>query len=407
MAIFQYRAADPSGKVVEGTMEAEGEPRVVSRLHEMGFVPLRVAAPGETAGKPLSASLSLFFRRRVSQQQLLPFTQELSTLLGAGLPLDRSLSILANLAEGDEFKKTIRSLLEAVRAGKLLSVAMAQHQDVFPRLYVNMIRAGEVGGILDSVLRYLVDYLRRSQELKEDTISALMYPSLVVGVSGLSFVFLFVFVIPRLSVFFQDIEEGLPLLTRLLIGFSTGLAHYGWILLLLFIAGVASGVYYLRTSEGRLHWDRLRLRLWLVGDLFRKFEVARFSRTLAALLKGGVPLLEALGTVQGIVGNQHFAAATAAVQNKVREGKGMAGPLTESGLFPPLALHMIAVGEETGKLETMLADVADHYDQEIKRTTKRMTSLLEPVAIVGIGLVLFVVILSLLLGIFSIYDLSL
>jgi general secretion pathway protein F len=407
MAVFQYRAADSSGKVVEGTMEAEGEPRVVSRLHEMGFIPLRVAMPGETASKPLPRSLSLFFRKRVSQQQLLHFTRELSTLLGAGLALDRSLSILANLAETEEFKKTIRSLLEAVRAGKLLSGAMAQHQDVFPKLYVNMIRAGEVGGILDSALRYLVDYLQRSQELKEDTISAIMYPSLVVGVSGLSFIFLFVFVIPRLSVFFQDVEEGLPILTRLLIGFSSGLAHYGWILLLLLVAGVSVGVYYIRTAEGRLRWDGLQLRLWLIGDLFRKFEVARFSRTLAALLKGGVPLLEALGTVQGIIGNQHFAAATAAVQTRVREGKGMAGPLAESGLFPPLALHMIAVGEETGKLDAMLADVADHYDREIKRTTKRMTSLLEPIAIVGIGVVLFVVILSLLLGIFSIYDLSL
>jgi general secretion pathway protein F len=407
MAVFQYRAADSSGKVVEGTMEAEGEPRVVSRLHEMGFIPLRVAVPGETASKPLPRSLSLFFRKRVSQQQLLHFTRELSTLLGAGLALDRSLSILANLAETEEFKKTIRSLLEAVRAGKLLSGAMAQHQDVFPKLYVNMIRAGEVGGILDSALRYLVDYLQRSQELKEDTISANMYPSLVVGVSGLSFIFLFLFVIPRLSVFFQDVEEGLPILTRLLIGFSSGLAHYGWILLLLLVAGVGVGVYYIRTAEGRLRWDGLQLRLWLIGDLFRKFEVARFSRTLAALLKGGVPLLEALGTVQGIIGNQHFAAATAAVQTRVREGKGMAGPLAESGLFPPLALHMIAVGEETGKLDAMLADVADHYDREIKRTTKRMTSLLEPIAIVGIGVVLFVVILSLLLGIFSIYDLSL
>ena len=405
MALFQYRAADSSGKVVEGVMDAKAEQGVVSRLHEMGFIPLRIAAPGETSSRAVHVPLTLFSRGKVSQRQLLHFTQQLSTLLGAGLPLDRSLSVLANLLEGDEFKKVVRLLLEGVRAGKSLSSSMAEHPEVFRKLYVNMIRAGEAGGVLESVLRCLAEYLQRSEELKEDIVSALTYPVFIVGVSGISLIFLFAFVVPRFSLIFKDVEQALPWITRLLIGFSNGLSQYGWILLLLLIVSAAGGFYYVRTPEGRLRWDKMRLRIWVIGDLLCQFEVARYSRTLSALLKGGVPLLEALGTVQGVVGNRLVARAVTQVQTRVREGKGMVGPLTESGVFPPLALQMIAVGEETGKLEGMLANVADHYDQEVKRSTKRMTSLLEPIAIVSIGLVLGGVIIALLLGIFSIYDL--
>lgn len=405
MALFQYRAADHAGKVVEGVMEAEAERGVVSRLHEMGFVPLRIAPPGEAAGSALHIPFGLTFRRGVTQQQLLHFTQELSTLLGAGLPLDRSLSVLANLVEGEEFRKVVRLLLEGVRAGKSLAVSMAEHSEVFPKLYLNMIRAGETGGILEGVLRHLVEYLERSLQLKEDIKSALTYPLLLAGVAGLSLTVLFIYVIPKFSVIFKDVNQALPWMTRLLIDFSYGLSRYGWLLLTLLIVGAGATTFYIRNPEGRLQWDRWRLGLWVLGDLLRKLEVARFARTLAALLKGGVPLLEALGTVQGVVGNRLVARAIAQVQSKVREGKGMVGPLAESGVFPALALQMIGVGEETGRLEGMLANVAEHYDQEVKRATKRLTSLLEPLLILGMGLVIGVVVISMLMAIFSIHDL--
>lgn len=405
MAFFQYRAADPSGKLVEGIMEAEGERGVVSRLHEMGLIPLNIAAPGEASSKSLVLPFPLFFQRQVSQQQLLHFTQELSTLLGAGLPIDRSLSVLANLVQGEEFKKTIRLLLEGVRAGKSLAASMAEHPDVFPKLYVNMIRAGESGGILEGVLRHLVEYLERSINLREDLKSALTYPVLLATVAGLSLIILFVYVIPKFSLIFKDINQALPWMTLLLMNFSYGLSRYGWLVVLLLVVGVAGGGFYIRNPEGRLQWDRWRLRLWVLGDLLRKLEVARFTTTLAALLKGGVPLLEALGTVQGVVANRVLAQALAQVQKRVREGKGMVGPLTESGVFPELALHMIAVGEETGRLETMLVTVAEHYDQEVKRATKRLMSLLEPALILGMGLVVGVVVISMLMAIFSINDL--
>jgi general secretion pathway protein F len=405
MAFFQYRAADQAGKVVEGVMEADAEQGVVARLHEMGCIPLRIAVPGDRLMAGAQPRPPLFSRRKVNQQQLLQLTQELSALLAAGLPLDRSLLLLANLVEGEDFTKVMRTLLEAVRAGKSLAAAMGEHPQVFPKLYVNMIRAGEAGGILDSVLRHLVEYLERSVALKEDIKSALVYPTILAAAAGLSLLLLFIYVIPRFAMIFKDVGPALPWITRVILDFSQILNQYGGFLLLLLIGAAVVGGHYLRSPKGRAEWDRQSLRIWLLGDLLRKFETARFARTLAALLKGGVPLLEALGTVQGIAGNRLLSRAIGQVQVRVREGKGMAQPLGESGLFPPLALNMIAVGEETGKLEAMLSEVAEHYDQEVKRTTKRLTSLLEPVLILGMGLIIGLVVVSMLLAIFSLNDL--
>ncbi len=405
MAVFQYRAADSSGKLVEGIVEAESESGVVSRLHEMGCIPLRIALPTGLSENALQAPFAFFSRKKVTQQKLLHFTEELSTLLGAGLALDRSLSVLANLVEGEEFKKTVRLLLEGIRAGKSLSGSMTEHPEVFPKLYVNMVRAGESSGILEGVLRHLTEYMERAISLKEDLKSALTYPLLLATVAGVSLTVLFIYVIPKFALIFKDVNQALPWTTLVIIDLSYGLSHYIWLILLLIVTGVTGIIFYIRNPEGRLHWDGWRLNLWLLGDLLRKLEAARFARTLGALLNGGVPLLEALGTVQGVVGNSVVARAIAQVQNRVREGKGMIGPLTESGVFPDLALHMIAVGEETGRLEGMLSNVAHYYDEEVKRSTKRLTALLEPALILGMGSVIAVVVISMLLAIFSINDL--
>ena len=405
MAFFQYRAADQAGKVVEGVMEADAEQNVILRLRDMGCVPLRIALPSERAIGAVRHQLAFSSRRKISQQQLLQFTRELGTMLGAGLPLDRSLSILGGLIEGAEFSKILRSLVEAVRAGKSLAAAMGEHPDVFPKIYVNMIRAGEAGGIMEGVLRYLTEYLESTLALKEDVKSALIYPVILASAAGVSLIVLFLFVIPKFATIFRDNSKALPLMTKLIIDLSQVLAHYGWIILLVVSAAVAGVIFYMKSPEGKNEWDRFCLRIWLLGDLVRKFETARFSRTLSALLKGGVPMLDALGTVQGVLGNRLLARAIAQVQVRVREGKGMARPLNESGLFPPLALNMIAVGEETGKLDAMLAEVANYYDQEVRRATKRLTSLLEPILILGMGLIIGSVVISMLLAIFSINDL--
>jgi type II secretory pathway component PulF len=307
--------------------------------------------------------------------------------------------------EGEEFSKIVRTLLEAVRAGKSLAASMGEHPQVFPKIYVNMIRAGESGGILEAVLRYLAEYLERSQALREEIKSALIYPVILATAAGLSLIILFVYVIPRFALIFKDVNQAIPWITRIIIGLSGLLTQYGWFIIALLVVSGAGAIFYLRNPEARAELDRICLRAWLLGDLVRKFETARFSRTLAALMKGGVPLLEALGTVQGVMGNRLMARAISQVQVRVREGKGMARPMGESGFFPPLALNMIAVGEETGKLDAMLAEVAGYYDQEVKRTTKRLTSLMEPVLILGMGLIIGVVVISMLLAIFSINDL--
>jgi general secretion pathway protein F len=405
MAFFQYRAADHAGKVVEGVMEADAEQSVILRLREMGCVPLRIALPSARAVGAARQQLPLFSKRKINQQQLLQFTRELATLLAAGLPLDRSLSILGGLVEGGELSKVVQSLVEAVRAGKSLAVSMGEHPDVFPRIYVNMIRAGEAGGIMEGVLRYLAEYQESTLALKEDIKSALIYPAFLGSAAGLSLIVLFLFVIPRFSTIFKSVGKSLPWITQMVIGLSQVLTQYGWLILLALVSLACAAVFYVRSPEGRAEWDRLCLRAWLLGDLVRKFETARFARTLSALIKGGVPLLEALGTVQGVVGNRLLARAISQVQSRVREGKGMARPLSESGLFPSLALNMIAVGEETGKLDGMLAEVANYYDQEVKRATKRLTALLEPALILGMGLIIGVVVVSMLLAIFSINDL--
>src|ERR1044071_227809 len=254
MAFFQYRAADQGGKIVEGVMEAEIEQSVISRLHEMGYVPLRISPPGGP-GTAQPLSLPVFSRRKISQPQLLSFTQELGTLLGAGLPLDRSLSILGNLIEGEEFTNIIRAVLEAVRAGKSLAAAMTEHPGVFPKIYVNMIRAGESGGILEGVLRYLTEYMERSLALKDEIKSALMYPIILAGAAGLSLVVLFVYVIPRFALIFKDVGQALPWISKLVIDLSQNLTEYGWCILLGIIAGVAGIMFYLKTPDGRSEWD--------------------------------------------------------------------------------------------------------------------------------------------------------
>ena len=330
MAFFQYRAADHAGKVVEGVMEADAEQSVILRLREMGCVPLRIALPSARAVGAARQQLPLFSRRKVNQQQLLQFTRELATLLAAGLPLDRSLSILGGLVEGGELSKVVQSLVEAVRAGKSLAVSMGEHPDVFPRIYVNMIRAGEAGGIMEGVLRYLAEYQESTLALKEDIKSALIYPAILASAAGISLMVLFVFVIPKFAAIFRDNSKALPWITKVVIGFSQFLAEYGWVTLVVILAAVAGGIFYVRSPEGRAEWDRLSLRAPLFSDLVRKFETARFSRTLAALLKGGVPMLEALGTVQAVLSNRLLSRAIGQVQVRVREGKGMARPPSES-----------------------------------------------------------------------------
>jgi len=381
MAQFQYRATDFQGKIVEGSMEAGEERSVVQRLREKGLIPIRIGAGASAAPRAAGKALALptFGRKGVKTSELLIFTRELATLLQAGMPLDRSLTTLTQLAQTPELKRVTSEILESVRGGTALAEALGQHPKVFPPLYVNMVKAGEVGGVLDQVLQRLVEYLQSAEELRDEVISALTYPLILVGVGGVSVAILLVFVLPKFATMFADL--GVPA-----------------------VAGALYGLYrYLVTSK-RLAFDAFKLRLPVVGNLLRLTEVARFGRTLGVLLRSGVPMLQALDIVRAVATNQVVAQALNEVQVGVREGAGMAAPLGRSGVFPQLALQMIAVGEDTGKLDEMLVTTADFFDREVRNDVKRLTRLLEPAMILIMGLVVGFMVISMLMAVFSIND---
>ena len=407
MAQFQYRAVDPQGKVVEGTIEAGEVPAVVARLHDRGLIPITIAssdgARPRAAGAKLPA-LPALRRRRVKGRDLLIMTQELSALVSSGLPLDRSLATLAELADNLELKRILGEVLHAVQGGKSLAEALGQHR-IFPPLYVNMVRAGEIGGFLELVLERLSEYLERGQQLRDEVRSALTYPVLLVCAMGVSILVLLIYVLPKFTVMFSELGRALPLQARVLLAVSEAVRGYWW-------AGIGAvglvvgGVRYsIRTPRGRYEWDQWKLRLALVGQLLRKMEVASLARTLGTLLKSGVPMLQALGIVKEVAGNQVIARSLGEVEVGVREGAGVAEPLARSGVFPPLAVQMIAVGEETGKLDELLIRVADHFDREVRVQIQQFTRLLEPVLILVMGLGVGSIVISMLSAIFSVNDL--
>jgi len=407
VAQFQYRAVDPQGKVVEGTIEATEVPGVVSRLHDRGLIPITIASGDRVAARPSRVVLPQMRelgRRRVRGKDILVMTQELSALVSSGLPLDRSLATLAELADNPEMKRIMSEVLHAVQGGKSLAEALGQHK-VFPPLYVSMVRAGELGGFLEVVLQRLAEYLERSQQLRSDVWSAMTYPILLVCAMSISILVLLVYVMPKFSALFADMGQALPLGARIVLGVSDAIRGYWWALLGLPFLLYAGFRYSVRTPRGRYAFDQMKLRIVLLGSLLRKLEVARLARTLGTLLKSGVPMLQALGTVKEIAGNQVISRALGEVEVGVREGAGIADPLARSGVFPPLAVQMISVGEETGKLDELLVRVADHFDREVRVALEQFTRLLEPALILVMGVGVGFIVVSMLSAIFSVNDL--
>jgi general secretion pathway protein F len=395
MAVFSYRGTDMQGVVSEGAIEAPDEPAAIERLKNSGIIPLKVFLPG----KGLSGPFSL----KSPKGDILSFTNELAALLEAGLPLDRSLNILAGIAESKQNQTVIQNILKSIREGGSFSDALLKHPKVFSRLYVNMIRAGEAGGILVEVLEKLNEFLESTKELKEQILTSMIYPIILVSTGGLSIIILMTYVLPKFSVIFSDLGSSLPLSTQILLAVSEWLKSYWWILLAVFVLGGFLFRTYIRSANGRLHWDRLKLIL--LGDIIRKLETARFCRTLGTLLKSGVPLLQALNNARDVVTNQIIASSLLEISQGIKEGKGISLPLSKSSFFPPLALSMIKVGEETGQLEKMLMQVAVTYEKSLRVTIKRFVGFLEPAMILGMGLVIGFIVLSMLMAIFSMTEL--
>jgi len=404
MATYEYKAVKANGDVVEGDMEAPDEATVVLRLQAEGLIPVRTTP----ARKGLKLELSFGARggRKIGAKQITLLTRELASLLEAGLTLDRSLQILLELTDDPPMSQLLSNLQEKMRGGKTFSVALEEHRTLFSKLYVNMVRAGEASGALQAVMARLADYLERSEELRESVKSALIYPTILVTVAGLSVALLLVFVVPQFAQMFADMGQTLPLATRIVIGSGDLVRGYWWLLALLGFGAYLWIRARLARPEVRYAWDRRLLRLPLFGDLLTKVETARFSRTLATLVENGVSLLGALNLVKDVISNRIIAEAIELAADKLRHGSGLAEPLMEQGVFPKLALQMMKVGEESGQMEAMLSKVADMYDKEVRSTVQRMLALLEPLLIVGLGIVVAGIIMSILVAIMSINELA-
>jgi general secretion pathway protein F len=387
-------------------MDGPNQAAVADRLQSMGLIAILVEETVRKAGAAAKGQ-RLFGKSSVSQEDVAIFTQEIATLLKAGLPLDRCLEILIGLAATEPVRQLMLQMREDVRGGAALSVAMESHQQVFSRFYLNMIRAGEAGGALDVVLQRLNEFMERSRDLRDTVKSALIYPAILVGVAVLSVVVLLMWVVPQFSQMFEESGKALPMPTQIVIAAGDFFRNYWWAMAL-----GAVGVYswfkrQMQVPASRYRWDKRLLELPLVGDLLGKLEVARFSRTLGTLLGNGVTLLTALSIVKETLSNTVMSEGLGAVATQLKEGKGLGKPLMESGLFPKLAVHLVMVGEETGKLQEMLIRIADIYDREVHSTVKRMLSLMEPVLILGLGLVIGGIIMSILVAILSVNDLAL
>jgi general secretion pathway protein F len=403
MPVFVYRAADQRGQTIDGVMEAPDARSVVERLHRDAYFPIKVAPHEER--KPW---LSLPTSSRVSQRDLLALTQQLATLFEAGLPLDRALAILEELAPSPRVKAIVTDLLHSVRGGTSLSEALAKHHPrPFSRLYINMVRAGEKGGVLEVSLRRLAEFLEARAAFTDAVTSALAYPLVITAVGAGAIVFLMTFVIPRFATIFADLGQAIPLPTQILLTVSEGLRVYWWVGALAILAGVLAWRMWTATPAGRMRWDQTLLRLPLMGRLSIKVETARFTRTLGTMLRSGVPVLGALAVVGDMMSNQAIGRAVARLADGVKRGGTVASGLKEHTPFPALAVHMVRVGEETGRLEEMLIKVAETFETDVKTELRRVLGLLEPAIILGMGVLVAFIVVAMLLAIFSINDLPL
>ena len=418
--MFQYKAVSSAGEMREGVLEGASHASVIAHLQSTGLIPIRATEVGQVgavatgafvmameARQPGSKKMGLFSKARVSQDDLGILTRELATLLKAGLPLDRSMEILIGLAEKPAVGELLIAIRNDVRGGASLSKALDPHRNVFTRFYVNMVKAGEVGGALGNVLMRLADHMERTKEVRDNVVSALVYPVILFTVAVASVLILVIFVVPQFKQIFDQSGKALPFATEVVLSVGIFTRLY-WPLLL---AGVALGIWLLLRSlnipVSRAKWDAKFLRWPIMGKLVTKVEMARFARSLATLLQNGVPLLASLSILKDTMGNVVFRDAVEVVARDLKEGRGMAKPMNEANVFPKLAVQMIAVGEETGKLDEMLFQVADVYDREVAAAVKRALALIEPVMIIGLALLIGGIIMSLLVAMFDLMDLPL
>jgi general secretion pathway protein F len=405
MPVYAYKGLDSKGKTVTGSKEAEGAKGLRAALRRDGIflTEYREQDVAKMAGLGAGGGLSL--RRDVdlknlfgwvSKQDVAVFTRQVATLLKAGIPLTETLHALTEQTENQRLRSIVAHLRQQVNEGSAFADALAQHPTVFAELYVNMVRAGETAGNLDQVMFRLADFEDASLKLRSKVSSALIYPAIMAVVGTVIMGILMIVVVPKITAIFQDMGKSLPWNTEMLIWLSRVIGRWWPVLLVLAIAGAFAFRAWKRSKGGRAIYDRVVLKLWVFGPLKRLIAVSRFARTLGTMLASGVPLLKALAIVKYIVDNVVLLRVVEDAHDAIREGESIAAPLKRSGEFPPLVTHMIAVGERSGQLETMLDNVAEAYEREVETKLQRLTALLEPVMILVMGGVVAFVVFSIL-----------
>ena len=396
MPIYKWEGKTAKGAVKKGEMEAPGEAAIRIHLRQQNIIPTKISSKG----KEINISLP-FLKQKVKQRSVAVFTRQLATMIDAGLPLVQSLEILSLQQDNKVFKGIIRQIKEDVEGGSTFAGALNKQPSAFNELYTNLVVAGEEGGILDNILTRLANYIEKSEALKKKVKSALIYPTTIIGVAVIVVMILMIFVIPVFETLFKNAGQTLPLPTLVVVTLSKLIKKY----VIIFIPALILLIYLLRkyyqTENGRAVIDRLFLKLPVLGALFKKIAVARFSRTLGTLVSSGVPILDGLGIVSRTSGNRTIETAILNARASIREGETIAEPLNRSGIFPPMVIQMISVGESTGALDSMLSKIADFYEDEVDIAVANLTSLLEPFLMVFLGVVIGGVVISMYLPIFQ------
>jgi len=426
MPKFSYVAMDSRGKETKGTLDVTSQSEAIGRLKEMGFFPTKVvevdkgkkekpdakakAAPGGKGGKKgLNANLTIKIpglSGRVKSKVLTTFTRQLATLVDAGLPLLRGLRVLEKQEKNVTLKEIVGKLSLSIEGGSTFSEGLAQHPKVFNKLYVNMVKAGELGGVLEVVLARLADFQEKAQKIKGKVIAAMFYPAAVMTVAVAILAVLMVWVVPKFKDIFKDMLPGqaLPGFTRFVLGISDAIANHFIVTFCLVVVLVIAFLFTIRTRPGRRVWDRFKLNMPVLGQVISKVAISRFTRTLGTLVSSGVPILQALTIVKETSGNVIIGSAVGAVHESVKEGETITAPLEASNVFPPMVISMVDVGEQTGALPEMLMKIADNYDDEVDNAVSAMTSLLEPVMIVFLAVIVGSIVIALFLPLIKLME---
>ena len=400
-ATFHYRAVGADGKLRSGVLTAENTGTAARELQRQGLTPVYVGLE-EKKGFALKLPEMGGGRR----QDVLFFTQELSTLLNSGVPLDRALTITSEITSRPQFRSVVLDILRAIKGGKSLADSLSLHPKLFTGLYVNMVRAGEASGSLGTIFERLSEFERSRDELRSYIVSSMIYPSLLALVGVGSVFVLLEFVVPRFASVFDEGRMKIPAPTKMMLDLSKIVQDWWWVAAVALVAAFAAFRAYIRTTRGRRWWDAGRLRIPMLGDALRKAETSRFARAMATLVGNSVPLVQSIHIASGILDNRSMSDALREVAQGVKRGEGIAQPLARTKVFPALASHLLTVGEETGKLDQMFARMADIYEEETRSSIKRFTSIFEPLVILVMGLIVGALVLSMLLAITSINDVA-